>query len=32
MMHAGVGKALGGVCICTIVGEPQNLVIGQQAV
>jgi NhaB family Na+:H+ antiporter len=30
MMHAGVGKALGGVC--TIVGEPQNLVIGQQAV
>lgn len=29
MMHAGVGTALGGVC--TIVGEPQNLVIGQQA-
>ena len=29
MMHAGVGTALGGVC--TIVGEPQNLVIGHQA-
>ncbi|GLX80060.1 Na(+)/H(+) antiporter NhaB [Thalassotalea insulae] len=29
MMHAGVGTALGGVC--TIVGEPQNLIIGQQA-
>jgi len=29
LMHAGVGTALGGVC--TIVGEPQNLVIGQQA-
>lgn len=29
MMHAAVGTALGGVC--TIVGEPQNLVIGDQA-
>ena len=29
LMHAGVGTALGGVC--TIVGEPQNLVIGKQA-
>lgn len=29
MMHAGVGTALGGVC--TIVGEPQNLIIGHQA-
>ena len=29
LMHAGVGTALGGVC--TIVGEPQNLVIGHQA-
>ena len=29
MMHAGVGTALGGVC--TIVGEPQNLIIGEQA-
>jgi NhaB family Na+:H+ antiporter len=29
LMHAGVGTALGGVC--TIVGEPQNLVIGAQA-
>jgi len=29
LMHAGVGTALGGVC--TIVGEPQNLIIGQQA-
>ncbi|QDP01047.1 sodium/proton antiporter NhaB [Thalassotalea sp. PS06] len=29
MMHAGVGTALGGVM--TIVGEPQNLIIGQQA-
>ncbi|WP_417317598.1 sodium/proton antiporter NhaB [Emcibacter sp.] len=26
MMHAAVGTALGGVC--TIVGEPQNLIIG----
>ena len=26
MMHAGVGTALGGVC--TLVGEPQNLLIG----
>lgn len=29
LMHAAVGTALGGVC--TIVGEPQNLVIGDQA-
>ena len=29
LMHAAVGTALGGVC--TIVGEPQNLIIGQQA-
>jgi NhaB family Na+:H+ antiporter len=29
LMHAGVGTALGGVC--TIVGEPQNLIIGKQA-
>jgi len=29
LMHAGVGTALGGVC--TIVGEPQNLIIGNQA-
>lgn len=29
LMHAGVGTALGGVC--TIVGEPQNLIIGQQS-
>jgi Na+:H+ antiporter, NhaB family len=29
LMHAGVGTALGGVC--TIVGEPQNLIIGHQA-
>ena len=29
LMHAGVGTALGGVC--TIVGEPQNIVIGEQA-
>lgn len=29
LMHASVGTALGGVC--TIVGEPQNLIIGQQA-
>ena len=29
LMHAGIGTALGGVC--TIVGEPQNLIIGQQA-
>ena len=29
LMHAAVGTALGGVC--TIVGEPQNLVIGHQA-
>ena len=29
MMHAAVGTALGGVC--TIVGEPQNLVIGLSA-
>ncbi len=29
LMHAGVGTALGGVC--TIVGEPQNLIIGAQA-
>ncbi len=29
LMHAGVGTALGGVC--TIVGEPQNLIIGEQA-
>lgn len=29
MMHAAVGTALGGVC--TIVGEPQNLVIGSNA-
>jgi len=27
MMHAAVGTALGGVC--TLVGEPQNLLIGQ---
>ena len=27
MMHAAVGTALGGVC--TMVGEPQNLVIAQ---
>lgn len=29
MMHAGIGTALGGVC--TQVGEPQNLVIAEQA-
>jgi len=29
MMHAAVGTALGGVC--TLVGEPQNLVIGANA-
>ncbi|WCL53210.1 sodium/proton antiporter NhaB [Gimibacter soli] len=29
MMHAAVGTALGGVC--TIVGEPQNLMIGSRA-
>lgn len=29
LMHAGVGTALGGVC--TIVGEPQNLIIGHIA-
>jgi len=29
LMHAAVGTALGGVC--TIVGEPQNLIIGNQA-
>jgi len=29
LMHAAVGTALGGVC--TIVGEPQNLVIGLNA-
>lgn len=27
LMHAGVGTALGG--ICTLVGEPQNLIIGE---
>lgn len=29
MMHSGVGTALGGVC--TLVGEPQNLIIGERA-
>lgn len=29
LMHAAVGTALGGVC--TIVGEPQNLIIGAKA-
>ncbi len=29
MMHAAIGTALGGVC--TLVGEPQNLVIGSNA-
>jgi Na+:H+ antiporter, NhaB family len=29
MMHAGIGTALGGVC--TMVGEPQNLVIAERA-
>ncbi|ABM25167.1 sodium/proton antiporter NhaB [Shewanella sp. W3-18-1] len=29
LMHAGVGTALGGVC--TMVGEPQNLIIAAQA-
>ncbi len=29
MMHALVGTALGGVC--TIVGEPQNVIIGERA-
>ncbi|WP_339861026.1 sodium/proton antiporter NhaB [Paremcibacter congregatus] len=29
MMHALVGTALGGVC--TLVGEPQNLIIGERA-
>ena len=29
MMHGAVGTALGGVC--TLVGEPQNLLIGQVA-
>ncbi|MGL6003424.1 Na(+)/H(+) antiporter NhaB [Aeromonas sobria] len=29
MMHAAIGTALGGVC--TLVGEPQNLIIGEQA-
>ena len=28
-MHAAVGTALGGVC--TLVGEPQNLLIGEIA-
>jgi Na+:H+ antiporter, NhaB family len=29
MMHAGIGTALGGVC--TMVGEPQNLIIAAQS-
>jgi Na+:H+ antiporter, NhaB family len=29
MMHAAIGTAIGGVC--TLVGEPQNLIIGEQA-
>ena len=29
LLHAGVGTALGGVC--TMVGEPQNLIIASQA-
>ena len=29
LMHAAVGTALGGVC--TIVGEPQNIIIGNRA-
>ncbi|WP_108650568.1 sodium/proton antiporter NhaB [Dongshaea marina] len=29
MMHAAIGTALGGVC--TLVGEPQNLIIGERA-
>ena len=29
LMHAAVGTALGGVC--TLVGEPQNLLIGERA-
>ncbi|MFN3232581.1 MAG: sodium/proton antiporter NhaB [Alphaproteobacteria bacterium] len=29
MMHAAVGTALGGVC--TLVGEPQNIIIGERA-
>jgi NhaB family Na+:H+ antiporter len=29
MMHAAVGTALGGVC--TLVGEPQNLLVGERA-
>ena len=29
MMHAGVGTALGGVM--TMVGEPRNLIIAEQA-
>lgn len=29
MMHGAVGTALGGVC--TLVGEPQNLLIGDKA-
>lgn len=29
VMHAGIGTALGGVC--TMVGEPQNLIIAQSA-
>jgi len=29
VMHAGIGSALGGVC--TLVGEPQNLIIAEQA-
>ncbi|MBI1179569.1 MAG: sodium/proton antiporter NhaB [Alphaproteobacteria bacterium] len=29
LMHAAVGTALGGVC--TLVGEPQNIIIGQNA-
>lgn len=29
MMHAAIGTALGGVC--TMVGEPQNLIIAEQA-
>lgn len=29
MMHAAVGTALGGVC--TLVGEPQNIIIGARA-
>jgi len=29
LMHAAVGTALGGVC--TLVGEPQNIIIGERA-